>query len=185
MEPLTTLGLVANIIQLLDFGGKVIHEAQEIYSSASGTTELNDSLEVQFNAMKITSSKLIPVHAQPQSDEEKVLIDEAKECQRLSAEMFLILDKIRSKDPGSKRECVKAVLRSSWHKSDKEQLQGRLDHCRGQLQTQMLYMMRYVVIPSMDTIKIQGYLLEKRHNTRFGELTSRKYRFSNEVGQSN
>lgn len=94
--------------------------------------------------MKISSSKLISANAQPQSDAEKVLFDVAKECQRLSVDMFQILDKIRSKDPDSRRESVKAALKSSWHKSDKEQLQNRLDHCRGQLQTQMLYLAKYV-----------------------------------------
>lgn len=148
MDPLTTLGLVANIIQLLDFGNKVIHEVQEVYNSPSGTTEVNESLEVQFNAVKITSSKLISANAQPQSDEEKVLFDVAKECQRLSGDMFQILDKIRSKDPNSRRESVKAALKSSWHKSDTEQLQKRLDYCRGQLQTQMLYLAKYVTYPT-------------------------------------
>lgn len=46
MDPLTALSLAGNIIQFVDFGGRLLGGAGEIYHSAEGSLKVHDELEL-------------------------------------------------------------------------------------------------------------------------------------------
>ena len=46
MDPLAALSLAGNIIQFVDFGGRLLGGAGEIYRSADGSLKVHDELEL-------------------------------------------------------------------------------------------------------------------------------------------
>ena len=58
MEALATIGLIANIVQLVDLGAKLISSAKEMQASASGMTIENKSLEEATTEMRDLAMRL-------------------------------------------------------------------------------------------------------------------------------
>ena len=58
MDPLTALGLAANIVQFVDFTSKLISQSHEIYRSADGALEDHVALENVANNLSKLSDEL-------------------------------------------------------------------------------------------------------------------------------
>ena len=68
-----TASLVANIVQFVDLGGKIIRCTKEIQSSAYGMTKENKSLEDTVKEMRDLSTDLNPPTTEPPSGHSVVL----------------------------------------------------------------------------------------------------------------
>jgi len=126
MDPVTAIGLASAIVQFVDFSTKIIHSAKEIYDSATGSTEENQSLEYVVSEMQHLSQKLDhPPNAQ-QTDDERALSRLAAECKILSDQILGLLTSIKPKDVESKpkdvkskRQVVLAALKNMLNERDK------------------------------------------------------------------
>lgn len=143
LDPLTAIGLASAIVQFVDFSTKILHGAQEMYESASGATEENRSLEVVVSDVKRLSSKLKATCRAQQSDDEKALCSLAEECNSLSADLFELLQKVKSKDSKSKRQAALAALKNKRYESKKLGIEKRLESCRSQLGLQISLLTRF------------------------------------------
>lgn len=134
MDPLTALGLAANIVQFVDFGFKLLGGAREIYSSASGATKDNEVLESVTKKMDMLSIALSAVPTTPnQSQEEKDLSNLAAECAMASNEIFKLLAKIKPKNPKSKLQIGLSIIKTKVKENDIAALEKRIDKYRSQI----------------------------------------------------
>jgi len=143
MDPLTALGLTANILQFVNFSMQLFHGAQEIYFS--GDTAEDKSLEVVTSEMKRFSSTLSSSAGSPQTDDEKGLCRLAEECKILSEQILQLLEKIKPKDPKSKSQSFRSALKTKFYGKEKRELESRLDKCRSQLALQFQCLMRFLL----------------------------------------
>ncbi|CAI4215998.1 unnamed protein product [Parascedosporium putredinis] len=141
MEPLTALGLAANIVQFVEFSTKLIRASKDIYDSASGVTEENRSLESVFEELQTLAFRLTPPTTGLQTDDERALSRLAAECRILSDQMLDLLRKIKPKDPESKRQSAWSAVKDKWNEKEKKELKQRLDNCRNQLELQLNFLM--------------------------------------------
>lgn len=143
MDALSAIGLVSNIVQLVDFSSRIIHGAYEIYVSSTGATEENHSLEATIKEMKNFSVKLAQKDAL-KSGEERAVGRLADECRILSTQILELLEKVKPKDVSSKRQSLWAALKNKYHEKEKIELERRLDGCRSQLELQLGFLTRFV-----------------------------------------
>ncbi|KAI9656830.1 MAG: hypothetical protein M1821_003469 [Bathelium mastoideum] len=125
MDPLTALGLAANIAQFIDFGISIFREAKEIKDAGHTVSSGHlASLAADFGSINATLKRDLAPNLAPEgcSEDEKCLLDD-----------------IASKSP--KRniwESVLAAIRTRWSKDKIEQLVRKLTDYRGQLTLRLL-----------------------------------------------
>jgi len=143
MDPFTAIGLASSIVQFVDYSTRLLSDAREIYTSVSGSTDQNKSLETITTEMKALSAKLSLPANSTQSEDEKALRRIATECESVSKEILSLLTKIKSPNPKSKLRSVWSALQSKMHQAQKLDLQNRLENCRDQLDLQLTVLIRF------------------------------------------
>lgn len=140
MDPLTAMGIASNVIAFIDFGAGLLRGAVEIHNSLDGTLDDNKSRETvireaeRFYALLKISHEPTPPAG---SFEHRSIYALAQECHAISARILTLLQNIKTKDARSKRQSLVSALRSKFYEKDREELEGRLANCRGQLDLQL------------------------------------------------
>ncbi|KAI4614216.1 uncharacterized protein J4E87_009613 [Alternaria ethzedia] len=136
MEALTAIGLIANVIQFVDLGAKLVGSAKEMRNSVSGMTLENKSLEEVTIQMRDLTSRLEPpkTHARTQDEEDLRLL--AQECRELSDQILRLLRKIAPSKPNSTLRYMRSAFKNIKYKDDKRELENKLARCRSQLHLQ-------------------------------------------------
>ncbi|KAJ4349347.1 uncharacterized protein N0V89_007961 [Didymosphaeria variabile] len=111
MDPVTAVGLVANILQFVELGCKIFTNAKEIRHSASGLTQNDQRTMDVISEMHRLSLNLETPGREPSDANEKALFKLACECRKLSHEILKLLDKTSTKNPGSKSEAIRSTVR--------------------------------------------------------------------------
>lgn len=140
MEAFAALGLAGNIVQFVDFSCKLFSNAQEIYSSASGSSDrvadaafivsnLNDLCKrLQERPPLVASSGAGSVGALSSS-----LDLLANKCRDVALELMGLLDRIRTREPQSRWESFKVALRTVMREDEIKALEKRLEDYRRQI----------------------------------------------------
>ncbi|UPK89671.1 hypothetical protein LCI18_000606 [Fusarium solani-melongenae] len=141
MDPLTSLSLTCAIVQLVDFGTKLIKGTTEIYGSATGATHEDSILNIHTRRLKDLTSDLKYGTSSPLGPLEKNLQELVGECEKLADQLFTYLEKTAAKD-GSLVASATAAWNSLRYKSAKKDLQSQLDSCQDQLTLYLNALMR-------------------------------------------
>jgi hypothetical protein len=144
MDPLTALGLAANIVAFIDFSAKLIKTATEIYESGKGSKREDEAGEAVANEMRLLASKLLPPSSSQLAAHDKALCQLATECHALSEKILLPFEKTKAKDQASKSQALWAAAKSRRYEKQKLELQNALSNCRSQLHLQMHWLTRSV-----------------------------------------
>lgn len=144
MEALAALGLASNILQFVEFSTKIVRGASNVYQSASGLpAELQDVAAIT-ESLGLHMSKLAPPpavdHAQDAGND--ALFELANGCRKTCAELRQVMEKIRGKEPGSRRDSLRVAWRALRQKEKLEELEKRLDRYRSQILSQLLFDMK-------------------------------------------
>ncbi|KAF6812297.1 hypothetical protein CMUS01_13088 [Colletotrichum musicola] len=144
MEALAALGLASNMLQFVEFSTKIVRGASNVYQSASGLlVELQDVAAIT-ESLGLHMNKLAPPpavdHAQNAGNDP--LVELANGCRKTCAELQQVMEKIRGKEPGSRRDSLRVAWRALRQKEKLEELEKRLDRYRSQILTQLLFDMR-------------------------------------------
>lgn len=146
IEPITALGIAANIAQFIEVGYKVTHILQQLRSSS--TTAENLELETVIKDMDNICTKLASPPGQslvPSVDDEE-LQKLVVSCQKLSKELETVLQKlvVKTKGSNSRRriEIVQKAIKSILEADKIRDLQKRLGTLRDQMAVHMLYILR-------------------------------------------
>ncbi|KAF2734654.1 hypothetical protein EJ04DRAFT_564072 [Polyplosphaeria fusca] len=146
MDPLSAIGLASNVIQFVEFAGKLIGEAQEAYESAEGVSLRNANVENIAN-------DLLSLHQQLKRDACRTPGSTAsaaeEQLQRLVAESTQIAEKLiqivqglRGGGHNRRWTSVRHALASAWKQKDITVLKARLGEIRQQLDTTLLICVR-------------------------------------------
>ncbi|KAI1766523.1 hypothetical protein GGR53DRAFT_209226 [Hypoxylon sp. FL1150] len=145
MDTFAAIGLAGNIITFLDFGYELISAAKDIYKSTSGASADNDDLSIRTQQLsQLAASLKVSKPVGSLSEQERSLLNVATQCIDVSGDLEKLLDKLKSRNPKSRRAAIKAAVRN-WRKEDeKNALQQKLDRCKQQLSLELLSLTRNV-----------------------------------------
>jgi len=143
MDPFTAISLAAAVVQFVDFSTKLISGAREIYTSVSGQTEENRSVESITREMTSLASKLSSAANSQQSEDEKSLYRLAGDCKIVADQILDLLNRIKPRDPRSMRQSAWSALKNKLHEKERAELESRLQNCRNQLGLQLNFIMRF------------------------------------------
>ncbi|KAH0419561.1 hypothetical protein CcaCcLH18_14354 [Colletotrichum camelliae] len=158
MDPLTALGLVANIVPFIEIAAKVLKTAKEIHDSESGGLDDNVNLEKYATQLKQHYSNLLAPDSADLIGDDKELCALAAECQKLAHDLLGVLERI-------KLQSFRSALKNLWRGKDKEMLEKRLESCRTQVEAQLNQRLRMKIVVALkqllDTAERDNYRLKQ------------------------
>lgn len=142
MDPLTALGLAANIAQFIEYGIKLTSSVSEIYHSPEGTTRDNADLDVI--AADLQAVTLSMLDAQSQSQGTLRLL--TSNCYHIGFDLQQILEDLKIPDGAShpKWQAFRQAIRAQGKAKEIKKNYDKLEKSRGQLATHMIFLLRYV-----------------------------------------
>ena len=101
MDPFSALGLASNVIQLVDFGSRLVSKSQELYKSADGISNVNRDLEAVTKDLTSVCSSLIQPEQYINKEQASVpgtaLIPLCRSCKELGDELLSVLQTLKVK----------------------------------------------------------------------------------------
>lgn len=144
MDPLSAIGLISSVITFIDFGYEIVSASEEVRTSTTGTTKAN--AEVEFLNVRLKSMVVdlaaTKRHKEYMSVDQMRIVEVADKCLELSDDLQKLLDKLKAKNPSSKRQVLSALARNVRNKNQKRDLEARLDQCRQLLHLQLSHTTR-------------------------------------------
>ena len=130
METLAIIGLVGNIVQFVDFSGKLISKSGELYRSSKGALAENSDIETAVNHLVLLNNKLKDTAI---TTGDSALQSLCKSCGTTADQLLAALDKVKVKGKQDKWKSIRKALRSVWSKEEIEELGRRLERFRTEL----------------------------------------------------
>ncbi|KAF2002442.1 hypothetical protein P154DRAFT_574010 [Amniculicola lignicola CBS 123094] len=129
MEPVSIFSFAVNIIQLIDFGAKLLHEVHEIHQSATDhKAEHGALLQIPktFRTIRDAVATIPAIN---------------------NHELVVVIDKLRNRLSSLRRpwQGFRQALSTIWHAEEIGKLQKRLTELRHQLQSHMVTHVRYTI----------------------------------------
>jgi hypothetical protein len=173
MDPLTALGLASNIVQFVDFSGKLISATHEIYTSASGARNENVELESLAQNLKHLANQACPLQTTIMvvGKEDELLRDLGKQCVELSDELVSILEKLKAKSGSKKWQSFYQALQTVRKKDEIEALQQRLDRIGNQMGVRAVLNQQTQVFDRIQALANDNRLLEGSRERDINKLT--------------
>ena len=116
MEPLSALGLAANIVQFVDFGSKLLSGACQLRDSPKGQPEEHAELEaITKNLLKTSSEFKTSISEREDgflSSNEKELQSLCEDCNSLAEQLLGALSKLKMKGNNSKLKSFEQALKN-------------------------------------------------------------------------
>ncbi|KAL8718367.1 MAG: hypothetical protein Q9225_004484 [Loekoesia sp. 1 TL-2023] len=142
MESFAVLGLAANILQFLDFSGKLISGTLELYHAVDGATSSNLVLENISKDLVQLCAGLLPTapcsNRLAKSEPEAALLPLSESCRTLGQEFLAVLDDLKVKSHRKGWQSVRQALRGAWKARDVHRYEKQLGFYRSQIATRLL-----------------------------------------------
>jgi hypothetical protein len=141
MEALAAIGLAGNIVQFVDFSGRLISESIELYHSYDGALAENVDIE--------TATKHLVVLIKRLKDDAIIAGDGALQnlshlCRNAAIDLLVALDKVKVKNRQQRWSSIRKALRSVWSKEEIRELEQRLVKFKEELNLHVVVQLRYV-----------------------------------------
>lgn len=152
MEPLAALGLASNVLQFVDFSSNLVRDAAKVYHSTSGLPAELEDVVIITDSLDSYMGRLSPPALSPSAPaDNKALIALVSSCQETCRDLKQLVENIKGKDPGSRRDSFRVAWRSLRSKGRLEELEKRLDRYRSQILSHLVYMLRYARCQTFTT----------------------------------
>lgn len=130
MDPVTALGVAFNVLQALEFAGKVISTASKLISHSQYDAEDQD--------VKIASEDLVKsiqglTSAKDATGDDEDLRRLCESCLNVAQELLADIDKAKVEPGGRKRDAVKKAIRNVYMEPNRRRLQEQLRELRLEL----------------------------------------------------
>ena len=142
MDPFLAIGLAANIVQFVDFAGKLVAGTRAIYHSASGMP--SDAVALNDLATSIREMSDDLASATSASNPGPALRDLATDCKQIANELLQAITKLKAKHPHSKWESFMIALKAIGKDPHIKKLAAQLYNIQSTMGLQLLRMMRCV-----------------------------------------
>jgi len=151
MDPLTAVGLGANVIQFLEFVTKLVSVGREIGESTHGATVENADLEAVTRSIVWLNGRVVESKSQWQekSRSRSAATSPAQgmaflvsACDDVATQLLEVLDKLKA---GNKHRAWKGIVqafKTIWTKGQIDSLRNRLDQYRAAIQTTLILLLR-------------------------------------------
>jgi hypothetical protein len=139
IDPLSALGLAANIIQFIEFGSKLVSKSVQQYNSVAGSAADKQDVELVTRHVHTLAEDIIGTTTAKGtlSRNEDALKQLAQSCARAASELIVILESLKlGKDVrGGKRmvQSLRQALRSMGQESRIDAFGHKLDDFRSEL----------------------------------------------------
>lgn len=154
MDPFTAISLAGNIVQFVDFGGKIVITALKIYRSSSGTTEDGLDAEKVADSMSTLKSKIESGLSRSLTTTDKQLLDLGGQCVEIADAIVKVFRSPDMSQTPSARRAIKQALRLAWKKEDIEKLKERLASFKEQLESHILVDLRQDSVPRLIGLRL-------------------------------
>jgi hypothetical protein len=148
MEPISALTVACAVVQLVDFGSKIVGTGLKAYKSVDGAPE--DIVEIEALAVhaeqlskRLASSKKTRKLNAGIKDEDN-LRELASRSERLANEIVGILSRLRGQQHCT-WSAVQTAVKLKWNESKIMDLRARLDAIKSEIGLQLLCMIRCVL----------------------------------------
>ena len=142
MEVLAAIGLAGNIIQFVDFGGKLISKTVEIHKFGTSALAENINIETTTNDLALLSTKLCD---SANSTGDTALRGLCQSCNTVATELLTVLDSVKVHRGQNKWKSFREALRCVWSKEDIALLEQRLARFRDELNLSIAIDLRSVM----------------------------------------
>lgn len=143
LDPFTTIGLAANIVQFVDYGSKLISSTNEIHKSSTGSSANHVYLEGVATRLLELGRVLEQPNLTPTTGDENSLDKLKEECNRDAQALLNLIKALRAKKD-SKWSSFRKALRSTWEKKEIDRIETRLKNHRSEIAAQVVAMLKYV-----------------------------------------
>ena len=149
MDPTSAIGLVGNIIQLIDFSRRLLSDSRQIYESGKGASVIQLGLSSSANTL-VKLDERIQESFRARTDnltvDEQELRHLCENCRAAALDLLAALNRFKLTDT-KHRKCgsIWLALRSALSKDEINNLSSRLQESRQQLDSQMLACIRYII----------------------------------------
>ncbi|KAF5012504.1 hypothetical protein FDECE_1457 [Fusarium decemcellulare] len=141
METLAGLGLAGNIVQFIDFSGKVLKKARKIYQSRDSETDESTDFKLISNHLLEALSSIqkpkpeLPSSAQPtQTNAADKMLEELRgRCCQVGSELIAVLTRLEKQGGATKWKSFKQALSAEWKSGQLEKMQERLTAVRDEI----------------------------------------------------
>lgn len=147
LDPLTAISLAGNVVQFVEFSGRIISKTRELTKSSHGTTEEAYNAEILIrDLVRITQQVKDGARTASSSstEEDKGLERLCNGCISLSERLIKSLEKLKLKEGAGKRQAFIHALKSVWLQKELESGERQLATYRGQLEVRVLASFRWV-----------------------------------------
>ena len=164
LDPLTALSVAASVIQFVEFSSQIVSKARHIYQSPHGILQENYENEtISIRLQSLAEGLKVPL--KPKEDtavtkQDQALQDICMECISLSDELLLRLDELKVPSIAQQRrwKSCRQALKSVWSKKKLDAAAARLSQLRSELDSHVLYYLRYAWSQIYDC-SLVGHLL--------------------------
>jgi hypothetical protein len=150
MDPPSVISLVGNIVQFVDFGGKLLSNAVELYRSPVGTLAGHHQLELVTTDLHTLISKLrqsLYPEDDPSSEESAaqrksfdMLCDKAV---KVAEELVNRLEKLKVKNGNLRKwHSLQHAVEAAWSRKELVDLKRQLSGLKDALETRVLFSIR-------------------------------------------
>ncbi|KAL2064630.1 hypothetical protein VTL71DRAFT_3767 [Oculimacula yallundae] len=140
LDPITALALTGNILQFIELGLKATSKARDIYNSADGVTAENADLEFLTQDILAVTTKLAVSSGQASGNGS--LDDICRRCTTSANDLLVTLQRLKVEGPKGKWKSARKGLKAVWGKKNVDELRGRLEGWRDEIQFRILVQLR-------------------------------------------
>ncbi|MCJ1356117.1 MAG: hypothetical protein MMC33_006111 [Icmadophila ericetorum] len=171
MDPLTALGLAANVAQLVNYTMELLSVGREIYETGSSST--NEEFSVLANDFRSLTAKLKSSSSAlgTSSDDELALCSLATKCVDVADKLTVQLDKLRVQ-PGqnSNWRTLRYTLSTVWGQDKVNAMVKQLERFRSEVEFRMTVMVKNNMDKTLVRMDERFTLLDKQSQTIIQEL---------------
>lgn len=174
MEPLTILGLVSNIVQLVDAGAKAAKVCQQIYKHGASIEDLRlaDTSE-QLHRCYSTLNSSLQSNQTPLTSQGAVDLKQLSEqCCESARSLHEELEALQKTQGGGYREALSKLIRRKRKASEIERHKARLDEYQKTLDTKVLVDIRQTLNGLSSEQCNRDIMLESKLGTLSASLAS-------------
>jgi len=146
LEPITAIGLAGNVIQLIDFGIKIVSTSRELYKTGSSALYFYQDIIMANNDLALLHSNLRSSIMSTDQDNEissndRALLNLAIECDDIAKQLREALEKVTVEGEKTKSlwKTLRHALTCVWRKEEIDELAARLNTYRDQMNTRILH----------------------------------------------
>ncbi|PGH08986.1 hypothetical protein GX51_01043 [Blastomyces parvus] len=184
MDPIGAVSLASNVVQLLDFGIKLVSKAHDIYTSAEGAEVHNIELDaiaqnlIALNRRLQNRSRKVCAYAV--SEDEKALESLTVHCNQIGEELIKALQAAKVQGAHKHWKSVRQALKSTLGRDEIQELYNRLKQYREQIVVVLLVITNAkqtaldenVDAVRHDIIESESRILDEARQTRFQILNA-------------